>query len=163
MSLPTPWIDRIFDKLTMTYGQQFLRRWQDIDINAVKSDWAHELAGFAQHPRAIAWALQNIPADKPPTVLEFRAIARKAPAEDVPQLESPKADPERVAAELAKLAPLASRRVARGGGNKDWARRIVESAANGIHSKSSLPLKMARAALAERVTFTPVADDREAA
>ena len=69
MSLPSPWVDRIFDKLTLTYGQAFLRRWQDIDMGAVKSDWAHELAGFAQHPRAIAWALDNLYPEKPPTVL----------------------------------------------------------------------------------------------
>lgn len=106
MSLPTPWVDRIFDKLTLVYGQAFLRRWQDIDLNAVKSDWAHELAGFAQHPKAIAYALENLPTDKPPTVLEFRAMARRLPPSETPRLEAPKADPERVARELAKLAPI---------------------------------------------------------
>lgn len=123
MSLPTPWIDRIFDKLTLTYGQVFLRRWADIDLNAVKSDWAHELAGFAQQPRAIAYALENLPTDKPPTVLEFRAMARRAPVQDVPRLEAPRVDPERVARELAKLAPLRDR-VLRPD-RLDWAKRIV--------------------------------------
>jgi hypothetical protein len=125
MSLPTPWVDRIFDKLTLVYGQAFLRRWQDIDINAVKSDWAHELSGFAQHPRAIAYALENLPADKPPTVLEFRNMARRVPAAEVPRLESPKADPERIAAELRKLAPIRQGRP----DNIDrlaWAKAIVE-------------------------------------
>lgn len=123
MSLPTPWVDKIFDKLTVTYGQAFLRRWNDIDINAVKSDWAHELSGFAQKPRAIAWALENLPEDKPPTVLDFRRLCRSCPPELTPQIEGPKADPERVAAELRKLAPL--RQI---GGDKDhkaWARVII--------------------------------------
>lgn len=126
MSLPTPWVDRIFDKLTLTYGQSFLRRWADIDMNAVKSDWAHELAGFAQHPRAIAWALQNLPHERPPTVLEFRALARKTPPEVTPRIEAPKADPSRVAAELAKLAPVLKDRPIID--RKDWARRIVARA-----------------------------------
>lgn len=130
MSLPTPWIDRIFDKLTLTYGQAFLRRWADIDINAVKSDWAHELAGFAQHPRAIAFALENLPAERPPTVLEFRAMARRAPAEDLPRLPEPKADPARVAAELAKLAPVLKGNDVRPG-RTDWAHRILAKHAAG--------------------------------
>lgn len=125
MSLPTPWIDRIFDKLTLTYGQAFLRRWADIDINAVKSDWAHELAGFAQHPRAIAFALENLPVDQPPTVLQFKAMARRAPAEVLPRIEAPKADPERVARELEKLTTLRAEKpetVDRLG----WAKSIVQ-------------------------------------
>lgn len=130
MSLPTPWVDRIFDKLTLVYGQAFLRRWQDIDLNAVKSDWGHELAGFAQHPRAIAFALENLPVDKPPTVLEFKAMARRVPAADVPRLEVPKADPERVARELAKLAPI--RKAAPVTVDRlAWAKRILARAEGG--------------------------------
>lgn len=123
MSLPTPWIDRIFDKLTLVYGQAFLRRWQDIDLNAVKSDWGHELAGFAQHPRAIAFALENLPPERPPTVLEFKAMARRAPQPEVPRLDAPPADPDRIARELAKLAPV--RRALTGAPDRlGWAKRI---------------------------------------
>ena len=147
MSLPTPWLDRIFDKLTLTYGQQFLRRWQDIDLNAVKSDWGHELAGFAQHPRAIAWALQHLPIDKPPTVLEFRALARKAPPEDAPKLEAPKADPSRVAAELAKLAPVRKARLYVDG--RGWARTILAREAAGDRLNPTT-LRFAREAMAEK-------------
>lgn len=146
MSLPSPWVERIFDKLTLVYGQSFLRRWQDIDLAAVKADWAHELSGFQQHPRAIAWALQNLPPDKPPTVLEFRALARKAPPEEIPKLEAPKADPERVNAELAKLAPV---RAPRGDDGKDWARRLVEQAEAGGKVRA-LSLRFAREALGLR-------------
>jgi hypothetical protein len=122
MSLPIAWVDRIFDKLTLTYGQYFLRRWADLDLDAVKSDWAHELAGFERHPKAIAWALQNLPADKPPTVLEFKFIARRAPPEELPRLAAPPADPDRVAAELAKLVPVVNAPVRDG---KAWARNIL--------------------------------------
>lgn len=145
MSLPAAWIDRIFDKLTLTYGQTFLRRWSDIDMNAVKSDWAHELAGFAQHPRAIAWALQNLPPDTPPTVLQFRALARKAPAPDVPRLDAPKADPERVAAELAKLAPVITGK-APGHDGKSWARAILLKHQGGLRVNPT-SLRFARQAL----------------
>lgn len=148
MSLPPPWIDKIFDKLTLIYGQSFLRRWADIDLNAVKSDWAHELAGLAQHPRAIAWALQNLPTERPPTVLEFRALARKAPAEDVPKIEAPAADPSRVAAELAKLAPVLRQAPAVDG--KEWARRIIARDAAGDPVRP-ICLRFAREALDRNV------------
>ena len=81
MSLPSSWVEPIFTKLTLIYGQQFLRRWQDLDLDAVKADWAHELDGLDKSPKRIAYALQNLPPEKPPTVLEFRAIAWKMPAE----------------------------------------------------------------------------------
>lgn len=147
MSLPTAWIDRIFDKLTLVYGQSFLRRWADIDLNAVKSDWAHELAGFAQHPRAIAYALDHLPPERPPTVLEFRAVARRAPPEDLPKLDAPKADPERVARELAKLAP--ARKLKTSPVDRlAWARAIVARADGGA-SVAMGTLKIAKSALAE--------------
>lgn len=145
MSLPTDWIDRVFDKLTLVYGQQFLRRWADIDLNAVKSDWAYELAGFENHPKAIAWALQNLPVDKPPTVLDFKFIARRAPPEELPRLESPKADPARVAAELERLTPML-REPSAGADRLAWARRIVARHDDG-EIVSALPLKMAREVL----------------
>lgn len=144
MSLPVSWVDRIFDKLTLTYGQSFLRRWSDIDLNAVKSDWAHELSGFEAHPKAIAWALQNLPPDSPPTVLQFKFLARRAPPDELPRLDAPKADPERVAAELAKLAPLKETPKIRP--STDWARRIVERAEAG-EILAPLTLKLARDAL----------------
>jgi hypothetical protein len=115
-------VDAIFDKLTLVYGQSFLRRWADIDLNAVKSDWAHELSGFQHHPKAIAYALENLPVDSPPTVLQFKFLARRAPPDELPRLEAPKADPGRIAAELAKLAPVLKKPSARP--NTDWADRI---------------------------------------
>ena len=141
MSLPTAWIDKIFEKLTLVYGQSFLRRCADIDLNAVKSDWGHELSGFENHPKAIAWALQNLPIERPPSVLEFRAIARKAPADDAPRLDAPKASPDRVAAELAKMAPI--RMAFTNTRGKEWAHRIVARHAAG-DKINALPLKMAR-------------------
>ncbi len=103
MSIPINWVDRIFEKLTLVYGREFMNRWQGLDVAAVKADWAHELDGFDKWPEAIAFALQNLPADRPPTVLQFRDMCRKAPPKPVPLLPQPKADPARVQAELAKI------------------------------------------------------------
>lgn len=115
MSLPIPWIDRIFEKLTLTYGRDFVGRWEQAGVAAadVKADWAHELAGFESWPEAIAHALSHLPPDRPPTVLQFRDLCRRAPPKQHPQLPAPRADPERVKAELAKArAALAMPRTA---------------------------------------------------
>lgn len=128
MSLPSSWVDRIFDKLTLTYGQVFLRRWQDLDIEAVKEDWAHELAGLQQSPKAITYALQNLPIDKPPTVLEFRAACRRMPPDVFVALPTVKLDPERLAEHMATAR---CRMPKHAPGNKDWAHRIIAREAAG--------------------------------
>lgn len=122
MSLPLPWVDRIFEKMTLVYGQAFLRRWADIDLNRVKSDWSHELSGFERAPKAIAFALANLP-EAPPTVVQFKSIARQAPAPEVPMLPEPKADPARLADELSKLGALRAN-LQPAGDMKAWARRL---------------------------------------
>ncbi len=118
MTLPSDWVDKIFTKLSLLYGRDFYGRWDGQDIGAVKDDWAHELGGFADKPYCIAYALKNMPPDKPPTVLQFRALCNKAPDENVPRLESPRSEPPpeivaRIGAVLA--APV---------DYKAWAKRL---------------------------------------
>ena len=93
MPLPLPWVDKIFTKLTLVYGHEFLNRWRDIDLDAVKADWAHELAGYEAHPEALAHALTYLP-NKPPSVLEFRDLARKCPPPVFKALPTPEPTPE---------------------------------------------------------------------
>ena len=96
MSLPSAWVDALFAKLTLRYGAAFLAQWPDADPAALKTDWADVMAGFAEHPHAIRYALENLP-EKPMNAVAFRLLARRAPAKEVPQLAAPPADPARVA------------------------------------------------------------------
>lgn len=104
MSLPIKAIDRLFERLAATYGNDWTRQWASVPIADVKSVWAHELSGFAGKLQCIAWALENLP-EQCPNVIQFKHLCRKAPDSVLPQLAAPepKADPARVAAELAKL------------------------------------------------------------
>lgn len=126
MSLPIKAIDRLFERMAATYGAQWSRQWDGAPISDVKTAWAHELTGFAHRLEAIAWALENLP-ERCPNAIEFRNICRNAPAPAVKPLPMPKADPERVKAELAKLGHVsaAQREVSVGVDHKDWARRIL--------------------------------------
>ena len=90
--LPRQWVDRIFKKLTLMYGMDFLQRWEGIDEEEVKADWAEELGRFADAPHAIAYALQYAPL-KPPTVREFAEITNRAPPPNLIRLPPPERKP----------------------------------------------------------------------
>lgn len=86
MSLPIPWVERLFEKLTLVYGRDFLDRWKGMSMEDVKADWSRELSGFERNPDAIVYALDNLPPDRPPTVLQFRDMCRRAPPKPVQML-----------------------------------------------------------------------------
>jgi hypothetical protein len=94
MSLPMLWVDKIFTKLGLVYGRALLSQYEGFDIDDVKADWAHELAGYENHPESIAFALQNLPIDRPPNVLQFRAMCRRAPPPVFKALPTPEPTPE---------------------------------------------------------------------
>lgn len=119
MSLPIEWIEKIFKKLSVTYGRDFLGRYEGIPLNDVKSDWAHELSGFEAHPEAIKHALQNLSQSKAPTVYEFRNVCSSAPKMAALELPRPPQDPAIVAAIVndLKVKTVVN-------GMKDWAHRL---------------------------------------
>jgi hypothetical protein len=98
-ALPMHWVEKIFEKLSVTYGRDFLARWDGFKDEAmldVKRDWAMELGGFIEQPDAISHALAHLPA-KAPNVLEFRQLCRSAPKPEFKQLPRPAQDPQKVA------------------------------------------------------------------
>lgn len=125
MSLQPAVIDRLFERLAATYGRDFLARYEGVADAAVKAAWAHELAGFGERLRDIAWALEHLP-HRAPNAIEFRALCRMAPAPDVPHLEHAPAAPEVRRAALERIGAAA------GGATGDgWARRILAKHARG--------------------------------
>lgn len=150
MSLPTKAVDRIFERLTATYGRAFIAQWEGVPEVDVKTVWGHELSGFGASRELmghIAWALENLP-EAAPNAIKFRNLCKQAPAAPTQLLDAPKADPERVAAEMAKLAPVRAVLDAGGGAvdHRGWAKRIVARSAAG-DKVNCLPLRMARQAL----------------
>lgn len=105
MSLPRQWVERIFEKLAVVYGQDFVRLWEGMDMDRVMDDWANRLAPYERAKHALQFALENLPA-RPPNCIQFEAIAQRAPAKPMVQLEAPRADPVLVQRELAKARAL---------------------------------------------------------
>lgn len=127
MSLQCTAVDRLFARLGATYGAAWDRSLGSLPIADVKTAWAHELAGFATRLQDVAWALEHLP-ERCPNAIEFRNLCRQAPRPAEPVIEGPKADPERVRAELAKLGDL---RQAKPLESREWARRILARRDNG--------------------------------
>lgn len=122
MPMPAHYVDRIFTRLMVRYGSEWLRKWEGVPEDAVKADWADQLDGFERRPDCIRYALEHLP-ERAPSVTEFRAICNRMSEPAAPRLEAPKADPARVAREVAKMqaAKDAIRQA------KDWAYRLQAS------------------------------------
>ena len=147
MSLPAEVIDRLFSRLNAVYGAAWDRQMGNAPLADVKSAWGHELAGFSDKLGMLAWALENLP-ERCPNVIEFKFLARRAPVPETARLPEPKADPARVAAELAKLAPAvaSTRKAVHGIDHKAWAKRLIAQHEAGEKVKP-ISLRFAREAL----------------
>lgn len=97
MPMPSSWVDELLGRLSVRYGEAFVRQYTAANIQpeAVRADWAEVLDGVT--PESIRYALQYLPEDRPPNALQFRALCRQAP----------RSEPERAAigAEWGKPAP----------------------------------------------------------
>lgn len=147
MSLPNKAIDRLFERLAATYGAAWTRQWVDVPLAEAKTAWAHELSGYASEAglKSVAWALENLP-ERCPNTIEFRNLCRRAPAPSAPQLPEPKADPGRVAAELAKLATVRKAAAGSTRDHKAWAKALIARHNAGDPIKP-IQLRFAREAL----------------
>jgi hypothetical protein len=143
MSLSLKAIDRIFERLTMTYGRDFTSKWEGVDQNAVKSSWSHELSCFNGALHMIGWGLENLP-EKPPNVIQFRTLCRQAPHAEAKALEVPKADPDRMRTELEKLSVFKVSTIRTG--NRDWAHAILRRLEDGAKISPTV-VQMAKKAL----------------
>jgi hypothetical protein len=98
-----PYVDRLFVRLLVRYGDAWTRKWEGIPIEAVKADWLEQLQPiFERNPKAVAYALEHLPADFPPNCDQFLRLCLQKPAEHV-ALPAPfsKPDPE-FAAQVVK-------------------------------------------------------------
>ena len=112
-------VDLIFGKCALVYGRDFSGKWEGMNLAEVKADWIRELGGFLNRPTAIRYALEHLPQDRPPNVLQFRSLCNFGPQELVPEpaLIEQTAEQKLAAAEvkrkaLAALKLISSRRVA---------------------------------------------------
>lgn len=85
MALDLTWVDMIHTKLVLVYGERFMNQYRGLSPADVKADWAHELSGVSAE--GIKHALQNLPRDWPPNVLQFRDLCQYR--NRLPQVQGP--------------------------------------------------------------------------
>jgi len=95
-------VDQLFAKLSVRYGDAFLRQWSGADPEIVKADWAEVLDGFSDS--AIHYALRYLPT-QPPNANAFREICRRAPEHEQARIAGPtvRPDPARVRQLIASV------------------------------------------------------------
>ena len=135
-------VDRLFTRLSASYGAEWTRQWKDIPIVDMKTAWGHELASFISDLPAIASALDNLP-ERCPNVIQFKALCKaNRTVKTALLLPEPKSDPAFIASVVAKLAEPAPKT-----DSKEWARRIISRKAAGEFI-SPFSLNLAKGALA---------------
>jgi hypothetical protein len=104
MPMPAAWVDHLFAKLTIRYGDAFMRQWRDANPALVKSDWAEVLDGISGP--TLQYAIANL-TNTPPNAMQFRDLCRTAPGPNVYALprpaHDPTLDPARIDAALRKM------------------------------------------------------------
>lgn len=120
--LPNELIEHVFARLTLTYGQPFLRQYEGLDLGPVKDDWAIKLGSFGVvgddnlvRVPAIDWALDNLTDGRhPPNALDFRQLCKAYRPESGHPLglpAPPRPVPQKVQQAFAQLAvPLEDKR-----------------------------------------------------
>ena len=121
-------IDAIFGRMAVRYGSEWIRKWEGVDINAVKADWKHELEGFANNLEPLRHALKNLPA-KCPNVAELRIIANSCPPANFKLLPAPHAGAEYAKQVVGHVKERVSRFPKRD--PKQWARDIMAKVEEG--------------------------------
>lgn len=115
-SLPERWIQSLWVEMAANYPGQWQRMFPvppclpGVDpaqhahdhIVGIQAVWAKRLGHLQSNPKALRYALDNLP-DRPPTLPEFIALCNRRPDPKPQALPAPPPDPERFQQALASL------------------------------------------------------------
>lgn len=74
-ALPEAWIERLLDKMLLSYGKKFLDQWGGVDTDKLVKHWAQELASYTRDELARGYAALES-REWPPTLPEFKKLCR---------------------------------------------------------------------------------------
>lgn len=98
-------IERVFQKLSLAFGNQLNSKWAGMDMDMVYGEWANDLGMFSlgaiQHGIEVAKREQH-----PPSLGEFMAACTTFKPANVLKLEH-RATPEQMAANRQKIQAIA--------------------------------------------------------
>lgn len=132
--LPRSEVAKIFQAMQGNYGSRFLNQWKtgqtiergdhqgkDVGLVNAMAFWGDKLAGFADQPERIAYALKHLP-EEPPSLPHFVKMCNNAPAKEAPALRYvPTAEDEERAREAAASAAKVIKKINGDAINRHWA------------------------------------------
>lgn len=134
--LPEHWVAKIFAAMRATYGAEFDRQWEcpaGVDAKehaaSLLGFWSRALGIFAGDPKAIRFALDNLP-ERVPNLQQFIVLCRRKPApafKALPNNAKAKAAPE-VAEKLAQIGRAGIGKT----GHISWAVKLQEREFGGV-------------------------------
>lgn len=108
MSLKSETIDWIFMRMLARYGSVWIAKWNGVPMEAVKADWAEQLAGMTKED--ILYGIQYMPLDFPPTSAAFRVLCSKAPESGTLKLGNTMTADEKAKADVVRRRVMAAYR-----------------------------------------------------
>lgn len=106
MPLKSETVDWIFMRMLARYGSVWIAKWTGVPMEAVKADWAEQLAGMTKDD--ILYGIQYLPHDFPPTSAAFRALCAKAPESGILKLGNTMTAEEKAAADVVRKRVVAA-------------------------------------------------------
>lgn len=129
-------IDRLFLKMSMSYGRHWLEMWMNLPISEVKAEWSEKLK---ENGITLSIAIKTIDhliddgKTFPPTLPEFLQHCKGLKPKVYNQALPHKYSEEELAHKREKLAEATSVLTKSNNANKAWAKRILANVENGIH------------------------------
>lgn len=76
---PSDGLNYIFAYMSAAYGNQFIRAFEGVKLEMVRTVWQKELGQYLQSKAVLDHALSNLPKDFPPSVFRFRELCKQSP------------------------------------------------------------------------------------
>ena len=73
-------IDYIFSRMAATYGASFMRHWDGVDPQVVRSVWKSDVGIYLQSRASMDYALAHMHQDFPPSSIAFKNQCLAGPA-----------------------------------------------------------------------------------
>ena len=107
--LPRSWIDALFTKFETMYGQQFIDKWKNCNVDQVKQTWAEELGSLNGETIKAGIEVCKDTCKFPPSLPEFYQLCksmRKPPEQRFNLPHHKKYSPEVAKENLEKIKDL---------------------------------------------------------
>lgn len=134
-AVPERWITELFTRMHRLWGNTFLDKWRDVEMAGLKVEWAKALKKLSSKElKAGVDALLTL--KFPPHLPEFYSLCKNSrlvdAAAEAPKLELPRATPDVVEANLARMRQIMAPLMFPKEPTAEWAYRLLKRGNTGL-------------------------------